>query len=91
MLLICSLILLKFLVITITVLVVVAYFTYIERKVMGTIQRRQGPNVVGHIGLLQPFADGFKLLIKEIIFPSNANIIIYFVAPILTFALALGS
>jgi len=69
----------------------VAYFTHIERKVMGTIQRRQGPNVVGVYGLLQPLTDGFKLLIKEIIIPSNSNIIIYLVTPVLTFAIAIIS
>jgi len=64
--------------------IAVAYFTYAERKVIGYMQSRVGPNRVGPWGLLQPFADVFKLLLKEIIIPSNANKFLFVVAPMLT-------
>ena len=80
---------LKILVIVIPLLIAVAYFTLIERKVMGGIQRRRGPNVVGAYGLLQPLADGLKLLLKETVLPSSANISLFLLAPILTFTLSL--
>ena len=67
----------------------IAYLTYFERKVIGAIQLRKGPNVVGPFGLLQPLADGLKLLTKETIFPENSNKFIFALSPILTFALAL--
>ncbi len=71
------------------VLVGVAYLTYAERKVMGAMQMRQGPNTVGPFGLLQPVADGLKLLMKETIIPSGSNRTIFVIAPMLTFILAL--
>jgi NADH-quinone oxidoreductase subunit H len=67
----------------------VAYLTYGERKILSAMQRRQGPNTVGPFGLLQPIADGIKLLSKETIIPSQANRIVFLLAPILLFALAL--
>ena len=70
-------------------LISIAFFTLVERKVMASIQRRKGPNVVGWVGLLQPFSDGLKLLLKESILPSNSNIGIFIFAPILTFFLSL--
>lgn len=74
------------------VLIAVAYFTIAERKVMAAIQRRVGPNVEGGpFGVLQPLADGLKLLIKELIIPGRANIIIFILAPILIFTLSLLS
>jgi NADH:ubiquinone oxidoreductase subunit H len=70
-------------------LVTVAYYTLGERKLMASIQRRKGPNVVGFIGLLQPLADGLKLLIKEIVIPRKSNIKLFIWAPALTFILSL--
>ena len=80
---------LKSLVIIVPLLVAVAYLTLLERKVMAAMQQRKGPNVVGVFGLLQPFADGLKLLIKETILPSSSNTLIFILAPIITFLLAL--
>ena len=82
-------ILLKVISIIIPLLISVAYFTIAERKLMGIIQRRKGPNVIGFIGLLQPLADGLKLFSKETILPSNANIFVFLLAPALTFILSL--
>jgi NADH-quinone oxidoreductase subunit H len=70
-------------------LVAVAYLTYFERKVMGAMQRRQGPMTVGPFGLLQPIADGIKLFSKETIIPSAANRPVFLMAPMLLFMLAL--
>jgi len=72
-------------------LICVAYLTYAERKVMAAMQMRRGPNVVGPLGLLQPIADGVKLLGKETIIPSGANMALFLGAPMLTFFLALSS
>ena len=80
---------LEILLIAVPLLVAVAYFTLAERKVIASIQRRRGPNVIGMWGLLQPLADGLKLLIKETIFPSNSNVIIFILAPVITFLLSL--
>lgn len=79
---------LKTLIIIVPVLIAVAFFTLVERKIMAGIQRRRGPNVVGILGMLQPFADGLKLLIKETIIPSKANKIIFILAPILALFLS---
>lgn len=81
--------LLKILGIIVPLLLSVAYFTIAERKLMGIIQRRKGPNVIGHLGLLQPLADGLKLFVKETLLPSNADIGIFLFSPILTFILSL--
>ena len=70
-------------------LIAVAYFTIAERKIMGGIQRRKGPNLVGFSGLLQPLADGLKLFVKETILPANSNIGLFLLAPSLTFTLSL--
>ena len=80
---------LKFISIVIPLLISVAYFTIAERKIMGAIQRRKGPNVVGFLGLLQPFADGLKLFTKELIFPVNANTSLFIIAPMLAFIFSL--
>jgi NADH-quinone oxidoreductase subunit H len=66
-------ILLKYLIVIVPILLNVALFTLFERKIMGYIQRRQGPIKVGFLGILQPFADGLKLLTKEPIIPMNSN------------------
>jgi NADH-quinone oxidoreductase subunit H len=82
-------ILLKILSITVPLLLAVAFFTVAERKIMGAIQRRRGPNVIGFIGLVQAIADGLKLLVKETILPSNSNLGIFLLAPVLSFILSL--
>jgi NADH-quinone oxidoreductase subunit H len=66
-------------------LLTIAITTLVERKVMASIQRRRGPNIVGFFGFLQPIADGLKLFIKEIILPSNSNLFIFLFAPVFTF------
>lgn len=78
----------KIVVVLVSLLISIAYLTLAERKVLGYIQSRKGPNVVGVYGLLQPLADGLKLFIKEIIIPNHANTLIYIVAPILSLTLA---
>jgi len=80
----------KFLAIAVPLLVSVAYLTLFERKVMASMQRRKGPNVVGAYGLLQPLADGLKLFLKESIVPASAHKGIFILSPILTFLLALS-
>jgi NADH-quinone oxidoreductase subunit H len=77
------------LLVTVPLLVAVAYMTYVDRKVWASIQLRRGPNVVGPFGLLQPFADGLKLVLKETIVPSSANGILFLIAPMITFMTAL--
>ena len=84
-------IILKILIIIVPVLISVAYFTHIERKLLGAIQRRRGPNVVGVFGLMQPLADGFKFLVKEIVLPSTSNKFVFLLAPVFTFIISLMS
>lgn len=79
----------KYLSLIVPILLSVAFLTLLERKILGAIQRRKGPNVVGFWGLLQPFSDALKLLIKETIIPSVSSRLLFFFAPILTFALSL--
>jgi NADH-quinone oxidoreductase subunit H len=76
-------------IIIVFILISVAYFTLLERKVLAVIQRRQGPNVIGTFGLGQPISDGLKLLSKEVILPYNANKFLFKLAPTLAFALSL--
>jgi NADH-quinone oxidoreductase subunit H len=71
------------------VLISVALFTLIERKEMGAMQRRRGPNIAGYFGFLQPFADGLKLAIKESIFPARADIDLFILSPIISFFLSI--
>lgn len=82
-------IIIKIVAIVIPVLLSVAYLTYFERKVIGAMQLRRGPNVVGPFGLLQPIADGLKLFLKETVIPSGANPVVFVMAPMVTFTLAL--
>ena len=79
----------KIMLIIVPLLLFIAYLTYFERKVIGAMQLRKGPNVVGPFGLLQPIADGIKLLTKETIFPDNSSKFLFIFSPVLTFALAL--
>lgn len=78
-----------FLLTLVPVLLSVAYFILAERKVMASVQRRKGPNVVGIFGLLQPLIDAVKLLTKEAIIPSKSNRILFIVGPVLTLTIAL--
>jgi len=80
--------LLESLAIIVPLLIGVAYLTYFERKVMAAIQLRKGPNVVGPFGLWQPFADAIKMLFKETIFPTGADRVLFVIAPMITFGLA---
>ncbi len=84
-----AIILAQILAIVVPLLVAVAYLTYFERKVIGAMQMRKGPNVVGPFGLLQPLADGVKLFAKETILPAGANKLMFAMAPMLTFILAM--
>ena len=79
----------RILLVTVPLILAMAYLTYAERKVLAAMQLRQGPMTVGPFGLLQPIADGIKLLSKEMIIPSGANKIVFLIAPMITFALAL--
>src|SRR6201993_2296232 len=75
--------------VTIPVLLTVAYVTVAERKTMASMQRRLGPNIVGYYGLLQAFADALKLLLKEYVSPTQANLILFFLGPIITLIFSL--
>ena len=82
-------VILKIFLIILPLLISIAYLTFFERKVIGSMQLRKGPNVVGPFGLLQPIADGLKLLSKETIFPDDSNKFLFILSPIITFVLAL--
>jgi NADH-quinone oxidoreductase subunit H len=81
--------LVKIVLIALPIITVVAFYTYFERKVIGAMQIRIGPNRVGPFGLIQPFADVFKLLLKEIILPTNSNRFLFLLAPIIVLTPAL--
>jgi len=82
-------ILLKIVCIILPLLISIAYLTLAERKVLASMQIRKGPNVVGVYGLIQPLADGLKLFTKETILPTQANLIIFILAPLVAFVLSL--
>ena len=77
------------LVVTVPVLLTVAFVTVAERKTMASMQRRLGPNVVGYYGLLQAFADALKLILKEYVSPTQANLILFFLGPVITLIFSL--
>ncbi len=83
------LLVLEALAILVPLLIGVAYATYAERKILAAIQLRKGPNVVGWFGLLQAFADAGKMLMKETIIPAGANRVLFLLAPMITFTLAM--
>src|SRR3978361_2423405 len=76
-------------VVTVPVLLTVAFVTVAERKTMASMQRRLGPNIVGYYGLLQAFADALKLILKEYVSPTQANLILFFLGPIITLIFSL--
>ena len=76
-------------IVTVPVLLSVAFLTVAERKTMASMQRRLGPNIVGYYGLLQAFADALKLLLKEYVSPTQANLVIFFLGPIVTLVFSL--
>ena len=82
---------LKALAILLPLFIVVAYYTLAERKIIGYMQVRKGPNRVGTKGLFQPFADMFKLMFKEVITPTNSNRYLFAIAPVITFAPAMAA
>ncbi len=81
----------KIILIVVPVMISVAYLTYFERRVIGFMQSRIGPNRVGYFGLLQPIADALKLMFKEIVLPSKSNNFLFFLAPLLSIAPALAA
>jgi NADH-ubiquinone oxidoreductase chain 1 len=77
------------LIVTLPLLFVVAFVTVAERKTMASMQRRLGPNIVGYYGLLQAFADALKLILKEYVSPTQANLVLFFLGPIITLIFSL--
>ena len=84
-------IILAYLALVVPLLLAIAFFTLYERHILAALQRRQGPNIVGFYGLLQPIADGLKLFVKESIRPKSANSFIFLLSPVFTFALAVAA
>jgi NADH-quinone oxidoreductase subunit H len=86
-----AILLAKVLAILVPLIIAVAYYTYMERKVIGYMQIRRGPNRIGPLGLFQPFADVLKLLLKEIVLPENSNKFLFLLAPVLSLAPAFAA
>jgi NADH-ubiquinone oxidoreductase chain 1 len=80
---------LEVILVVVPALLIVAFTTVAERKTMASMQRRLGPNIVGYFGLLQAFADALKLLLKEYVGPTQANLILFFLGPIITLIFSL--
>jgi len=80
---------LEVIIVVVPALLIVAFTTVAERKTMASMQRRLGPNIVGYYGLLQAFADALKLLLKEYIAPTQANLVLFFIGPVITLIFAL--
>ena len=80
---------LEVLIVTVPILMTVAFITLAERKTMASMQRRLGPNIVGYYGILQAFADALKLLLKEYVSPTQANLVLFFLGPIITLIFSL--
>ena len=81
----------KSLIIIVYVLLMVAFYTVFERKIIAYMQRRKGPNVIGPFGLLQAIADALKLLVKKTVYPQSANVLIFIIGPMVTFVLSIVS
>ncbi len=83
--------LISYIALIVPLLLAIAFFTLYERHILAALQRRQGPNIVGFYGILQPIADGLKLFIKESILPKSSNIFIFVISPVFTFGLAMAA